>query len=83
MVRCLVKHRDNFNFIPRKLIGGEGIALEGCDWSASRPDRYTPGERATDTHWLGGWVGRTAGWMQWRREKFANYYFNLLTDNSD
>jgi hypothetical protein len=27
------------------------------EWSASRPGRFIPGERATDTHWIGGWVG--------------------------
>jgi hypothetical protein len=25
--------------------------------SASRPDRFTPKERAPGTHWIGGWVG--------------------------
>jgi len=32
-------------------------ALEGGEWSASRPGRFTPGERAPSTHWLGGWLG--------------------------
>jgi hypothetical protein len=35
-------------------------ALEGGEWSASRP-RFTPGERAPGTHCTGGWVGPTAG----------------------
>jgi hypothetical protein len=26
-------------------------ALVGCEWSPSRPDRFTPG-----THWVGGWM---------------------------
>jgi hypothetical protein len=26
-------------------------------WSASRPGRFTPEERAPGTHWIGGWVG--------------------------
>jgi hypothetical protein len=30
-------------------------------WSASRPGRFTPGERAPDTHWIGSWVGPRAG----------------------
>jgi hypothetical protein len=25
-------------------------ALVGCEWSASRPSRFTPGERASRTH---------------------------------
>jgi len=39
------------------------------EWSASRPERVTPGERATDTHSTGGWVGPRAGLERWRREK--------------
>jgi hypothetical protein len=36
-------------------------ALVGDEWSASRPCRFTPGERARGTHWIGGWVDRKAG----------------------
>jgi hypothetical protein len=32
-------------------------ALDGGEWSASRPARFTPRERAPGTHWIGGWVG--------------------------
>jgi hypothetical protein len=35
--------------------------LAGGEWSASRPGSFTPGERAPDTHWIGGWVGPRAG----------------------
>jgi hypothetical protein len=35
-------------------------ALGGGEWSASRPGRFTPRERAPDTHWIGGWVGPRA-----------------------
>jgi hypothetical protein len=35
-------------------------ALDGGEWSASRPGRFTPGERAPGTHWIGGWVGPRA-----------------------
>jgi hypothetical protein len=31
-------------------------ALAGGEWSASRPGRFTPGDRAPGTHWIGGWV---------------------------
>jgi hypothetical protein len=31
-------------------------ALDGGEWSASRPGRFTPRERAPDTHWIGGWT---------------------------
>jgi hypothetical protein len=36
-------------------------ALDGGEWSASRPGRFTPGERASGTHWIGVWVGSRAG----------------------
>jgi hypothetical protein len=35
-------------------------ALDGGEWSASRPGRFTPRERAPGTHWIGGWVGLRA-----------------------
>jgi hypothetical protein len=35
-------------------------ALDGGEWSASRPYRFTPRERAPGTHWIGGWVGPRA-----------------------
>jgi hypothetical protein len=35
-------------------------ALDGGERSASRPDRFTPRERAPGTHWIGGWVGSRA-----------------------
>jgi hypothetical protein len=31
------------------------------EWSASRPGRFTPGERAPSTHWVGGWVNLRTG----------------------
>jgi hypothetical protein len=35
-------------------------ALDGGEWSVSRPGRFTPAERASGTHWIGGWVGPRA-----------------------
>jgi hypothetical protein len=35
-------------------------ALDGGEWSASRPGRFTPKERAPGTHWIGGWMGPRA-----------------------
>jgi len=32
------------------------LALDGGDWSDSRPGRFTPTERDPGTHWIGGWV---------------------------
>jgi hypothetical protein len=36
-------------------------ALIGGERSASRPDRFIPGERALVIHWIGGWVSLRAG----------------------
>jgi hypothetical protein len=35
-------------------------ALDGGEWAASRPGRFTPRERVPGTHWIGGWVGPRA-----------------------
>jgi hypothetical protein len=36
------------------------LALYGRERSALRPYRFTPGEKAPGTYWLGGWVGPRA-----------------------
>jgi hypothetical protein len=50
------RHEDGF--------GGGGtapwffiLALEGREWSATHSGRFTPGERAHGTHYIGDWVG--------------------------
>jgi hypothetical protein len=35
-------------------------ALDVGEWSASRPGRFIPRERAPGTLWIGGWVGPRA-----------------------
>jgi hypothetical protein len=45
-------------------------ALDGGELSASRPGRFTFGERASGTNWIGGWVGLRAGPDAVSREKF-------------
>jgi hypothetical protein len=45
-------------------------ALVGGEWSASYPGRSTPGERATGTHWVGGWVDPRAGLDDVEKRKF-------------
>jgi hypothetical protein len=35
-------------------------ALVGGEWSASRPGRFTPRERASRTLWIEGWVNPRA-----------------------
>jgi hypothetical protein len=45
-------------------------ALVGGEWSTSRPGRFTPGERAAGTHWIGGWVDLRAGLDDLEKRKF-------------
>jgi hypothetical protein len=44
---------ETHDFLTSTLVGGE--------WKASRHGRFTPGERATDTHSIGGCVVPRAG----------------------
>jgi hypothetical protein len=45
-------------------------ALAAGEWSASRPGRFAPGERAPGTHWIGGWVDPRAGLDNMEKRKF-------------
>jgi hypothetical protein len=36
-------------------------ALDGGEWSDSRPGHFTPRERDPGAHWIGGCVGHRAG----------------------
>jgi hypothetical protein len=45
-------------------------ALVGDEWSASRPGRFSLGERAPRTHRKGGWVGPTTGLDDVEKRKF-------------
>jgi hypothetical protein len=45
-------------------------ALAGAEWSASRSCRFTPEERAPDTHWTGGWATPRAGLDDVEKRKF-------------
>jgi hypothetical protein len=36
-------------------------AMVGGEWSASRPGRFTPGERAPGIYWIGDWMGPRFG----------------------
>jgi hypothetical protein len=51
-------------FFTSELVGGER--------SASRPGRFTPGERASGTHWIGGWVDPRVGLNDVEKGKFMN-----------
>jgi hypothetical protein len=45
-------------------------AVGGNEWSASRPGRFTPGERASGIHWIGGWVALRTGLDDVKKRKF-------------
>jgi hypothetical protein len=45
-------------------------ALVGGEWSASRPCRFTSGERVPDTHWIRVWVGLRADLDNVEERKF-------------
>jgi len=55
---CLTKHHAMKTYwgMEVKLHTFLTVALEGGEWSASRPGRFTPRERVPSTHWIGGWV---------------------------
>jgi hypothetical protein len=46
------------------------LALVRGEWSASRPGRFTPGERAPGTHWMEGWVGPRTTLDDMEKRKF-------------
>jgi hypothetical protein len=57
--------------------GGVGIAppfltstLGRGELSASRPGRFNPGEVATDTYWIGSWMGPRTGLEAVEKRKF-------------
>jgi hypothetical protein len=45
-------------------------ALVGGEWSVSRLDRFTPGERAPGTHWIRDWMGPRTGLDDVEKIKF-------------
>jgi hypothetical protein len=51
-------------------------AVDGSEWSASRPGRFTLRERTPDTHWIGGYVGPRAGLDAVVRRKIPSPYRN-------
>jgi hypothetical protein len=47
-------------------------SLDADEWSASLLRRFTPGERAPVTHWIGGRVGPRTGVDEGEKRKFLN-----------
>jgi hypothetical protein len=48
------------------------LALAGGEWSASHPGRFTPAERASGTHCIGGSVDPRAGMDGLEKRKFLH-----------
>jgi len=63
-----------------KMWWGGGIAPRILDlgnrrgWSVSCPGRFIPRERAPGTHWIGSWVGPTAGLDAVDRPTYFTWY---------
>jgi hypothetical protein len=57
-------------------------ALDGGEWSASRPGRFTPTERATVTHWIRGWVS-TRACLDETKLKTSNMYYEVFSSWTD
>jgi hypothetical protein len=55
-------------------------ALLAVQWSVSRPGRFTPGERASGTHWIGGWVRGPRAFLEILVE---TYYYNWYSYGLD
>jgi hypothetical protein len=53
------------------------LALDWGEWSASHPGCFTPKERTSGTHWIGGWVGPRAGLDMVVRRKIPRPYWDL------
>jgi hypothetical protein len=48
------------------------LALVGGERSASRPGRFTPGETAPCTYWIGVWAGPRTGLVAVKKRKIAH-----------
>jgi hypothetical protein len=46
-------------------------ALVGGEWPASRPGRFTPGERSAGTHWIGSLEGTRASLDDMKRKSLT------------
>jgi hypothetical protein len=56
------------------------LAVDGGELSASCPYHFTPRERASGTHWIGGWVGpRAVLVMVAKRKLILHVYITLVS----
>jgi hypothetical protein len=57
---CLIKHHARKTEWRYSSTHSLTSALDGGEWSASRPSRFTPREGVPATRWIGGWLGSRA-----------------------
>jgi hypothetical protein len=57
----LTEHHARETYCGSGVIAPRIRDLDGGEWSDSRLGHFTPRERAPGTHWIGGWVGPSAG----------------------
>jgi hypothetical protein len=79
---CLIKHHAMKTHGEVEVLRHAFLtwALDGGEWSTSRPGRFTPTESASSTHWIGGWVGPRAGILP---TKCTYMFANVLGVNND
>jgi hypothetical protein len=56
-------------------------ALDGDEWSTSRPDCFIPREKAPGTDWIRSWVGPRAGLDTVSKKKIPSPYRDSNTDH--
>jgi hypothetical protein len=57
---CAPRHEGILGELRYSSTHSLNLPLGGGEWSASRPGRFTPRERAPTTHGIGGWMGPRA-----------------------
>jgi len=74
-IPSLIKHHTTKTYrgVEVQLFASLTSALDGSEWSASRPGRFNARERAPGTHWIRGSVGRIAGVDTVGKEKIIHF----------
>jgi hypothetical protein len=81
---CLTKHEamKAYEGVEVQLHVFLNSALDGCEWSAARPDSFTPGERTAGAHFLGGWVDPRACLNAVAKRKIRRFRRETQPDHS-
>jgi hypothetical protein len=80
---CLTKHHAMKEYWEWRYSSTHSLtsALDGGEWSVSRPCCFTPRERAPGTHWIGGWVSTRAVLDAVSKRKIPNSCRNSNPDH--